>query len=397
MSRTLTAAFLCLLAALPAAGATSIGDPARGQTMFVSKGCVHCHAVRGAGGRVGPDLGRSGVKGSFYDVVAAMWNHVEAMSKKMEEMRLVRPTFEGSEMADLLAFLYFLNYFDEPGDVKRGKALFSEKHCIQCHAVGREGGRMAPRLDELPRGTPPLKIAQDLWNHGPGMVAAMGERNLEVPTFRGSDIVDLFAYLRSQGQGRSTRVFESAGDPAAGEALFVSKGCARCHAVSDRGGSIGPDLGRVELQGSVTQLAGRMWNHWSAMSGAMKSMGIDPPTFENEELADVFAYVFISRYDAVHASARRGPELYREKRCASCHGLRGEGGAGPALTEMKGESKEEIARRMWNHAPLMRETMADRRIPWPRLTAEDLAALIRLMTAGWGGEPTVVPAGARRK
>jgi mono/diheme cytochrome c family protein len=397
MSRTLVAALLSLVVALPAAGATAIGDPARGQTMFVSKGCVHCHAVRGAGGRVGPDLGRSAVKGSFYDVVAAMWNHVEAMSDKMEEMRLVRPRFEGSEMADLLAFLYFLNYFDEPGDVKRGKTLFNQKHCIQCHAVGREGGGTGPRLDGLPRGTPPLKIAQDLWNHGPGMIAAMRARNLEVPTFRGNEIVDLFAYLRSQGQRRSARVFESAGDPAAGKALFASKGCARCHAVSGARASIGPDLGRVELQGSVTQLAGRMWNHWPAMSGGMQSMGMATPVFENEELADVFAYLFVSRYDAVRLSPQRGREPYRDKRCASCHGLKGEGGVGPALASVKGESKEEIARKMWNHAPLMRQTMAARRIPWPRLTAEELAALIRVMTAGWTDEPPIAPGGTKQK
>jgi mono/diheme cytochrome c family protein len=397
VSRALIGTLLLLIAAIPAAGHAAIGDPARGQTMFVEKGCVHCHAVRGAGGRVGPDLGRSAVKGSFYDVVAAMWNHVEAMNDRMEQMRLVRPRFEGSEMADLLAFLYFLNYFDEPGDVRRGKALFNEKHCIQCHAVGREGGRTAPRLDVVERGTPPLKIAQDLWNHGPGMTAAMRARNLEVPAFRGNEIVDLFAFLRSQGQRRSARVFESAGDPAQGRALFASKGCVRCHAVSGAGGRIGPDLGVVELQGSVTQLAGRMWNHWPEMSGAMQSMGMATPVFEDNELADVFAYLFISRYDALNVAPRRGGEIYREKRCASCHGLRGEGGVGPSLAAVKGEPKEEIARRLWNHAPLMRQTMADRRIPWPRLTAGELAALIRLMADGWPAEPGVAGAGASRR
>src|SRR6266498_4333029 len=100
---------------LPRAASASVGDPMRGQSLFVAKGCVQCHAVRGAGGRIGPDLGRTAVKGSFYEIAAALWNHALTMSDKMKEFRLVRPSFRDDELADLLAFLYFLNYFDEPG------------------------------------------------------------------------------------------------------------------------------------------------------------------------------------------------------------------------------------------------------------------------------------------
>ena len=33
------------------------GDPASGGFLFEVKGCSHCHAVNGSGGRLGPDLG----------------------------------------------------------------------------------------------------------------------------------------------------------------------------------------------------------------------------------------------------------------------------------------------------------------------------------------------------
>src|SRR6266498_6075850 len=91
-----------LLIALDASAAT-IGDPARGQLLFVSKRCVECHAVRGAGGRIGPDLGRSAIKGSFFEIAAAMWNHSSAMDEKMREFRVARPSFEKEELSDLLA------------------------------------------------------------------------------------------------------------------------------------------------------------------------------------------------------------------------------------------------------------------------------------------------------
>ena len=35
-------------------------DPAKGARLFVSKGCVRCHALKGEGGKIGPDFGRDG-------------------------------------------------------------------------------------------------------------------------------------------------------------------------------------------------------------------------------------------------------------------------------------------------------------------------------------------------
>jgi mono/diheme cytochrome c family protein len=372
----------CILQSSPAQA--DLGDPTRGQSLFVSKGCVECHAVRGAGGRVGPDLGRTAVRGSFYEIAAALWNHSLVMGDKMKEFRLVRPTFKENELADLLAFLYFLNYFDEPGDPEVGKVLFAQKHCIQCHGLGKQGGVSGPRLDTFPRGSSPLRIAQDLWNHGPVMVPAIRRRGLDIPTFNGSEIIDLFAYLRIQGQQRqAAREFRSAGDPGRGKSLFREKGCSRCHSVLDGGPSIGPDLGKGDLRGSVTQLAGRMWNHWPAMVEAMGALGMSPPTFKGEDVADVFAYLFVSRYDGRAGDLSRGRTVYRQKECAVCHGQNGEGVSGPSLRSLGGESKERITQRMWNHAPQMREKMGAQQIPWPRITPEDLAALLALIADGW--------------
>jgi mono/diheme cytochrome c family protein len=324
------------------------------------------------------------VKGSFYEIAASMWNHSSTMGEKMTELRLVRPTFRESELADLLAFLYFLNYFDEPGDPSVGKVLFAQKHCIQCHSLGRVGGVSGPRLDTLPRGTSPLRIARDLWNHGPAMVPAIRRMGLDIPKFNGSEIIDLFSYLRNQGQRSAAREFRSAGDPVRGGRLFTAKGCARCHAVLEGGGGgIGPDLGQAELRGSVTQLAGRMWNHWPAMAEAMGALGMASPTFKGEEVADVFAYLFITRYEGRPGDLARGRTGYRQKGCVVCHGEAGEGVSAPPLKGMAGESKEQIAQRMWNHAPQMRERMGTHQIPWPRVDAEELGAILALVADGW--------------
>lgn len=378
------AALLILLAARPLPA--DFGDPIRGQALFVAKGCVGCHAVRGTGGRIGPDLGRTPAKGSFYEITARMWNHSGLMGEKMEELRIPRASLEEDELADLIAFLYFLNYFDEPGDPQIGKVLFTEKHCVQCHELGGEGGNAGPPLDTLPRGTSPLRIAQDLWNHGPAMITSMRRRGLGVPVFNEGEIVDLFAYLRNQGQRQATREFQSAGDPERGEVLFRTKECTRCHEVFGEP-SIGPDLGRSELRGSVTQLAGRMWNHWPAMAEAMEALDIELPIFEKEELAEIFAYLFIVRFDGEKGDVERGRSQFEAKGCAACHGLQGEGrgvGMGPAIRGITtGQTKVHIVQRMWNHAPKMGKWMASKRIEWPRFTADELRNLLTFLAEGW--------------
>ena len=45
----------------------SLGDAARGKTVFESKGCLSCHRVNGNGSRVGPDLSAIGNQRRFAD------------------------------------------------------------------------------------------------------------------------------------------------------------------------------------------------------------------------------------------------------------------------------------------------------------------------------------------
>ena len=47
-------------------------DPSRGGQLFVSKGCVKCHAVQGQGGKVGPDLGIIGPDSTQMELAAEL-------------------------------------------------------------------------------------------------------------------------------------------------------------------------------------------------------------------------------------------------------------------------------------------------------------------------------------
>ncbi|MEM9439630.1 MAG: c-type cytochrome, partial [Pseudomonadota bacterium] len=56
-------------------------DPERGRRLFVTKGCVLCHAVNGVGGIAAPALDTEGGNGQLdlLGFVVRMWNGAQAM------------------------------------------------------------------------------------------------------------------------------------------------------------------------------------------------------------------------------------------------------------------------------------------------------------------------------
>lgn len=100
-------------AAAPAAGRARLllpyPDAGHGRFLFVSKGCVICHAVNGVGGKAGPALDAPETSGppapvDPLDFAARMWRGAAAMAvlQSMEFGYQVEMT--GDEIADLAAF-----------------------------------------------------------------------------------------------------------------------------------------------------------------------------------------------------------------------------------------------------------------------------------------------------
>ena len=169
VSLALTLLLILSLEGLPEENYTLPKDPLKGQELFIDKGCIKCHSIQGVGGKIGPDLGKGGFNRSLIQIAGIMWNHSPKMSEKMRELKIPRPKFEVAEMADLIAYLYYLNYFDEPGNPLKGKLLFKEKECIKCHSIVGEGEDIGPSLDKTKYYVSPIFMAQTMWKHGLGM------------------------------------------------------------------------------------------------------------------------------------------------------------------------------------------------------------------------------------
>ena len=176
------------------------GSPRRGRELFGSKQCAVCHAIAGRGGRGGPDLGRRSpeLTGSILEIAGLLWNHSQGMSAELSRRGLARVKFSGQEMADILAYLYFVNYANVQGIPERGNQLFVAK-CSPCHSPPPGGGKqVGPDLTTAPGLNEPLAILAAMWEHAPRMDQEMRSRNLPWPSLELGDAADLTAFLLSR-------------------------------------------------------------------------------------------------------------------------------------------------------------------------------------------------------
>jgi mono/diheme cytochrome c family protein len=306
------------------------------------------------------------------------------MTERMQQLGISRPTLEGREAADLIAFLYTLSYFDAPGNTQAGGRLFTEKKCIVCHTVGGVGGVVGPNLDFAGQFASPIFVAAALWNHGPQMAEVMKAKGVERPTFTGAELRDLLAFLVPASAGpREGPVYVLPGRADTGRQLFSEKRCVECHALAGAGGRLGPDLVELGVRRSPLEFAAAIWNKAPAMAQVMRQRGIPVPQLRPEEMADLVAYLFAVRYFAEPGSVSRGWALAVEKGCLFCHGVHGERGK-PAsdLTRAKRVgSPAEVVASLWNHTTVTAPAPSGQRRPWPEFTSQEMADLAALLQA----------------
>lgn len=185
------------------------GNPRRGREVFSAKQCGRCHALGGPPGGA-PDLASQGLLASAPTIAGIMWNHSQAMAAEFARRRVARIQFVGTEMSDLVAYLYFVNYANVRGRPARGAQQFAEK-CAACH--GAAGAGVGPDLRALvPQLGGPIAVVAAMWNHAPKMERALRDRGLAWPRFAPGDAADLTAFLLAPRSGTARRMGVSWGE-----------------------------------------------------------------------------------------------------------------------------------------------------------------------------------------
>jgi cytochrome c2 len=305
------------------------------------------------------------------------------MGEQMRELGIARPRLNEREAGDLVAFLFTLDYFDPPGDVEAGEQLFVEKKCVVCHQVGVHGGVTGPSLDHLGQFGSPILVAAAMWNHGPSMQSMMEAKGIERPTFSGSELTDLIAYLESKSPPPlGGPLYVLPGDADIGRTIFTGSGCAECHSVKGTGGRVGPDLASRGVRWDLTQFAAAMWNKAPGMTAEMQARGIRVPQLEAGEMADLVAYLYSVQYFAESGDPRAGRQLLQSKGCLTCHSLNDQGArvAGNLAESKCTGSPAAVISAVWNHwAPM--ESGDSLAVLWPVISAAEMADIAAFFAA----------------
>ena len=176
----------------------SPGNPSKGKFVFNKKGCFNCHQSNGDDRTFGPNLTNLKLNESVTEIAAKMWNHSPSMIEYMKEESVEYPQFDGNEMADLIAYLYFGGFEDPPGNPVEGELIYADKGCANCHEEGDQG--IAPDLSNTKTFSSRIKILQRMWNHASRMEDLLLIQNNEWPELTTKEMQDLFAYISSLSQ-----------------------------------------------------------------------------------------------------------------------------------------------------------------------------------------------------
>ncbi len=367
-----TAIVALALGALPLAA--QYGDARRGAELFQQRRCTGCHTINGVGGATAPDLARSITRDlTPAGLSALMWNHGPAMWRAMTAQNVEIPALGPAEVADLFAYFYSQRYLDPAGDAARGKRVFTERRCANCHALSpTETGKAGPPVTQWPSTPDPIQWAQQMWNHAGAMLQAMEKARLPWPELTVQEMADLIVFVHNL-PGRVAQPPElTFGTPANGEKLFSGQGCTKCHTLGERQPGHVDLLRATDIPHTMTGFAVAMWNHGPQMRRRAASTKSELLTFRGTDMNDLVSYLWSRRYFEAAGNAGRGRRVFQAKRCGVCHD-QAESGAPP----LKGEfSAPVMASALWRHGPMMLTRMEKQGLRWPVFDAREMADLI---------------------
>ncbi len=269
------------------------GDPQAGYRKLNEKLCLECHSLGGEGGDTAGSLDPFGVYTNLIPLAEGMWNAGKEMRRSQEAKGKI-PHFEPRDMADIQAAIRFYSTIRKsvkyllPPDIENGEKLFKTKHCNRCHGPRGGGGEYGPSLLERKKVTGLSQMAGALWNHSYAMTENMRKMGIEVPRLKEQQMADILAYLYFEGFMSS-----KGSDPEKGKMLYSKRGCSNCHYTEPGAESKGkaPSLAKFAGSNNPIPLITAMWNHAPAMRKWMEDRSILWPSFKENDLKHIWAYL----------------------------------------------------------------------------------------------------------
>jgi mono/diheme cytochrome c family protein len=129
-----------------------------------------------------------------------MWNKAPKMTAEMRKRGIAIPDIGGGEMADIVAYLYSIQYFAEGGDPQAGRRSLSRDGCLDCHSLNGRGRGTAGDLAAVAKLSSPAEVISSLWNHS-ALMESGGEAEGPWRSLTPDEMANLMAFLqRNNGE-----------------------------------------------------------------------------------------------------------------------------------------------------------------------------------------------------
>jgi len=366
--------FAILGSALAAGAASFNADSSPGEHLFETLSCVQCHSINGKGGNAAPDLGRMLDRGFTSAMLAAtMWNHAPGMWAAMRGRQIVAGDLNQQDAQDLMAFFYASRFFEKPGDAARGKRAFEHDGCAGCHGLTSSPNPNAKPVNQWDALADPIALLDAMWNHRADMQTAAAAKGIPLPQISAQDLTDMLVYLRNlPGTRQETGVFmiQASG---AGDTVFQSAGCAKCHK------SIDALAASVQGQ-TLTEIAAEMWNHAPRMAAA----GAPAVKLSDSQMRDLVGAFWASKFFTDQGRPAAGSRVFESKHCTVCHNDASSGAPHlpAALTAGAEFTSASMISVLWRHGPRMLDLMKTKGLAWPHFDGPQMADLIAYLNSG---------------
>jgi cytochrome c2 len=227
--------------------------------------------------------------------------------------------------------------------ISEGRELIDNYNCMACHDISgfEENKFFGPSWNEV--GAKVTKEWLEKWIKDPH--SYLEKPRMPKFSLAEEERIPIVEYLLHLHDGRTIEELAlEEGEPESGGALFRESRCITCHSVEGKGGSIGPDLGKVADKVSARWLFNFLKDpHYYQPETPMPKFG-----FNEQEIINIISYMFEEFVEEGAAEEsefrtleedfqKRGEQLFKKYGCLSCHQLSGYesgGKIGPDLTKI---------------------------------------------------------------
>lgn len=178
---------------------------------------------------------------------------------------------------------------------------------------------------------------------------------------------------------------EPLGSAKQGMAVLEQQGCVQCHQFPNS-----PRVGGVErllrTRHTPSSLTGAIWNHGPQIFSHGKPARFQP--------SDAFQLLFLfaaAGFFEQPGDPRRGVRTFTQQGCAVCHQEEDRTSAPPVSRWPSLSSSTALFVAMWRHAPVMREALDARRMPWPSLSSTEIRDILAYARQGNGAPQPEAP------